>query len=217
MTTLRQSVVLVTGSTGGVGPAVVAAFTGAGARVYESGHQERARDRYFAGDLSRAGDAERVVSSVLAEAGALHIVAHVAGGWVGGRLDSSQEGDWERMFRLNVMGTVNVLRAALPRMQAGGRVMLVGAKAGTTAPGGMAAYVASKAALHAVARAAAEEVSERGITVNVLAPGVIDTETNRAAMPDVDRSTWVKPEEIASLMLTLAMQGSVSGQVILMG
>jgi NAD(P)-dependent dehydrogenase (short-subunit alcohol dehydrogenase family) len=82
----------------------------------------------------------------------------------------------------------------------------------------MAAYTASKAAVVALTRALARELRPTGVTVNAIAPSVIDTPANREAMPDADTERWVTPVEIAALMdfLTGDEGGAVTGNVMVM-
>jgi NAD(P)-dependent dehydrogenase (short-subunit alcohol dehydrogenase family) len=94
--------------------------------------------------------------------------------------------------------------------------VVVGSKAGLAPPAGLAAYAASKAALHAVVSAVAEETRMAGITVNALLPSVIDTPVNRRTMMDADATRWVKPEGIASLALWLCSDSAadVNGALV---
>ena len=96
--------------------------------------------------------------------------------------------------------------AALPLVFArgGGAIVNVAANAALDPPGGMGAYVASKAALIAFTRSLAREVAERGIRVNAVLPTTIDTPANRAAMPDANFALWTKPEQIAAVIHWLA-------------
>ena len=88
----------------------------------------------------------------------------------------------------------------------GGRIVNVAARPGLEPRlgAGMAPYAASKAAVAAFTQALAAEVAGRGILVNAVAPSVIDTPANRAAMPKADHAAWPKPEEIAATIVFLA-------------
>jgi 3-oxoacyl-[acyl-carrier protein] reductase len=81
---------------------------------------------------------------------------------------------------------------------------MVGARGGVTPFPGSAAYAVSKAGVHMLAQAIASEVRGKNINVNAVLPGTIDTPANRQAMPRADFSKWVKPEELANVILFLA-------------
>jgi NAD(P)-dependent dehydrogenase (short-subunit alcohol dehydrogenase family) len=104
-------------------------------------------------------------------------------------------------------------RAALRSFDTtGGRIVNVTARPGIEPRlgAGMAAYAASKAAVAAFTQALAAEVAGRGVLVNAIAPSIIDTPANRAAMPKADHAAWPKPEEIAA---TIAFLASPANQV----
>ncbi len=81
-----------------------------------------------------------------------------------------------------------------------GRIVNVGALAALKAGAGMGAYAASKAALLRLTEMLAEELKDRGVTVNAVLPSIIDTPENRKDMPDADVSRWVKPEQIGAVI-----------------
>jgi NAD(P)-dependent dehydrogenase (short-subunit alcohol dehydrogenase family) len=85
-----------------------------------------------------------------------------------------------------------------------GRIVNVAARPVLVPTGLMTAYAASKAAVAALTLSLAEELSESSIWVNAIVPSIIDTEANRAAMPDADYAAWPKPEEIAETVAFLA-------------
>ncbi len=95
---------------------------------------------------------------------------------------------------------------ALGRTGRGGRIVNVAARPGLEwrSGAGMVAYAASKAAVAAMTVALAEEVAARGILVNAVAPSILDTPANRAAMPKAEHSRWPKVEEVAATILFLA-------------
>jgi NAD(P)-dependent dehydrogenase (short-subunit alcohol dehydrogenase family) len=107
------------------------------------------------------------------------------------------------MHKTNLLTAVNATRAALPLMNANGRIVYIGA-AGSVKPGaGMGPYAASKAGVAKLTEALAEEVKDRNITVNAILPSIIDTPANRVDMPKSDFSRWVQPEQIADLIVFL--------------
>jgi len=208
--------VLVTGGTGGLGQAVVAAFLDAGDRVcvpwIAEREGERMRERFgtaiaagrlalVAADVAEAAAAEDLV----ARAGEPSVVVNGVGGFQAGPHETTDLDVWDHLYRMNVRTTAAVCRAALPAMKArgSGAIVNVAALAALDPPGGIGAYVASKAAVVAFTRSLAREVPH-GIRVNAVLPSTIDTPANRAAMPDADFSTWTRPEAIAAAIRWLA-------------
>jgi NAD(P)-dependent dehydrogenase (short-subunit alcohol dehydrogenase family) len=110
------------------------------------------------------------------------------------------------MHRMNVTTVLNACRAALPHLlqSTAGRIVNVGALGAIQAGAGMGAYAASKAGVHRLTEALAEETKATALTVNAVLPSIIDTPANRADMLDADVSTWVQPAELAAVMLFLA-------------
>jgi NAD(P)-dependent dehydrogenase (short-subunit alcohol dehydrogenase family) len=120
---------------------------------------------------------------------------------------------------MNLKTAVTATKAALPHLLRSrrGRVINIGAGAAArTASAGMGAYTASKAGVHKLTESLAEELKERGVTVNAVLPGTIDTPRNRADMPDADFSKWVAPSAIAAVIGFLASDeaAAVTGALI---
>src|SRR5262249_46155046 len=131
--------------------------------------------------------------------------ALLAGGFAGGHpLQETDDATWERMMAVNLETARRGLQALLPGMvsRQGGSIVVVGSQV-VERPwkgGGSAACTASKAAVVAVARAAASEVSSKGVRINAVMPSAIDTAPNRAAMPKADPRKWVSPDSLASVI-----------------
>ncbi len=96
-------------------------------------------------------------------------------------------------------------KAALPHLlkHGNGRIVNVGAASALKAGAGVGAYTASKAGVMRMTEALAEELKDRGITVNAVLPSIIDTPPNRADMPKADFDRWVKPEQLADVIVFL--------------
>jgi NAD(P)-dependent dehydrogenase (short-subunit alcohol dehydrogenase family) len=159
-----------------------------------------------------------VMAQIAKEAGRLDGLVNVAGGFhweklAGGTLDS-----WELMYRLNLRTAVVSCQAALPYLlQAGaGRIVNVGAMGAVKAATGMGAYAASKAGVAKLTEALADELKDRGITVNAILPSTLDTPRNRLDMPQADFSRWVTPVEAAEVIAFLVSDESraVTGALI---
>lgn len=137
--------------------------------------------------------------------GGIDGVVNVAGGFTWETVESGALASWDRMYDTNLRTAVASCRAALPHLLArgAGRIVNVGAAAAHKAGMGMGAYAASKAGVARLTEALAEELKDRGITVNAVLPSIIDTPANRADMPDADASRWVAPSQLAAVVAFL--------------
>jgi NAD(P)-dependent dehydrogenase (short-subunit alcohol dehydrogenase family) len=151
--------------------------------------------------------------------GKIDSVVHLIGAFAGGQsVADTDDATLDRMFDLNLRSTFHLLRAVIPHMRATGRgaILAIGSRAAVEPAGMAGAYSASKAALVALMRAVALENKDRGISANIVLPGTMDTAANRKAMPTADSWRWVKPAQVASLLVHLASAGAsqVSGAAI---
>jgi NAD(P)-dependent dehydrogenase (short-subunit alcohol dehydrogenase family) len=141
----------------------------------------------------------------------LRAVVNLVGGYAGGGLiaDTPVE-EFEAMLATNLRPTYLTTAATLPYLVAagGGSVVCVSSRAALSPFPGAAGYVTAKAAVLAFAEAVAVEYKKQRVRCNTVLPSVIDTPGNRAAQPDADRSRWVRPEEIAGVVLFLASDAS---------
>jgi NAD(P)-dependent dehydrogenase (short-subunit alcohol dehydrogenase family) len=110
------------------------------------------------------------------------------------------------MWRLNLWSAVLCSQAALGTMlaQGEGHIINVASRAGRQGEAHLSAYSASKAGLVALTQALAAEMAGTGIRINAVCPGPVDTERMRRANPDLDRSSWLKPVDIARAVVYLA-------------
>jgi NAD(P)-dependent dehydrogenase (short-subunit alcohol dehydrogenase family) len=203
--------VLVTGGTGALGQAVVAAFVAAGDRVtvpwIVADEAARMRARFPAVSLVEADVSEDAgAASALRTAGEPSVLVNGVGGFAMGAHHETPLDVWDRLYRMNVRAAAAMTRAVLPGMLArgSGAIVSVAAGAALDPPAEMGAYAASKAALVALTRSLAREVGPRGVRVHAVLPSTIDTPANRAAMPDADWSAWTRPEQIAAAIVWLA-------------
>jgi NAD(P)-dependent dehydrogenase (short-subunit alcohol dehydrogenase family) len=222
---MTDQVVVVTGAFGVLGRAVAEAARAAGWAVAAIDFTPAPQPALPADilalggvDLADADQAAGAVTKAVARFGRLDALLNIAGGFAWQTTEAGDPAAWERLYRLNVMTTLNASRAALPHLLASGagRIVNVGANAATRAGGGMGAYAASKAGVHRLTEALAEETKGRGVTVNAVLPSILDTPTNRSDMPDADFSAWVAPGDLAAVMLFLASPeaGAVTGALI---
>lgn len=212
-------VVLLTGATGGLGPAVARAVAAEGARLaYTAISREDGDglasaldlepDRAFhtVTDVTDPASVAAWVAQVDARWGRADVLVAIAGGWRGGAVVETSDADWDFLMNLNARSVFLAARAAVPLMLRGGagKIVAIGSRSGLAAPAGQGAYAASKAALHRLIEALSAELRGRNINVNAVLPSTIDTPANRRAMPEVDPATWVAPDDLAAVVAFLA-------------
>ena len=206
---MAERVIAVTGGHGALGRAVVEAALADGLKVAVIDHAaggvpERVVELGGV-DLTDAAAAVRAMEAVAAHFGRLDALLNIAGGFVWQTVDDAEPA-WDRMYALNVKTALNASRAALPWLKRSdeGRIVNVGANGALKAAAGMGAYAASKAGVHRLTESLAEELKTTSVTVNAVLPSILDTAQNRADMPDADPARWVRPADLARVMLFLA-------------
>jgi NAD(P)-dependent dehydrogenase (short-subunit alcohol dehydrogenase family) len=210
--------VVVTGASGNLGDAVARAFATRDANVVLVARHVAAltgvppeRQLAVAADLTRQPDAERVATETLARFGRIDVLCNVAGGFrMGSPVHETTDETWNVLLDLNVVTMLNMVRAVVPRMlaQGSGRIVNVAANAGLRGTAGMGAYCAAKSAVIRLTESMAAELRERSVNVNCVLPTTLDTPENRAAMPNVDPSRWVRPDDLAQTIVFLASPGA---------
>lgn len=161
-------------------------------------------------DLGRPEGARAAVAQAQSAFGAVHALVNVAGAFRWETIEAGDPATWQSMFSINLMTALHACQAVLPALLAagGGRIVNIGAGAAARAGMGMGAYAASKAGVLRLTEALAEEVKDRGITVNAVLPSIIDTPANRRDMPDADFSRWVAPGALADVVAFLLSDGA---------
>lgn len=214
---LTGKVAVVTGGTGGLGGAVVAALLAAGAHVAlpyrHEGDLEKLREREHLGaDAALSGavvdltDEQAVAAffqQVAATQGGIDVLVNIAGGFGGGKPVHETPWDvWQKQLDINLKTAVLASRFAAQHMltRGSGAIVHVGTRTALQSGKNLSAYSASKRAVLQLTEAMADELLQQDITVNAVLPSVIDTPTNRKAMPNADHSTWVTPAEIAAVI-----------------
>jgi NAD(P)-dependent dehydrogenase (short-subunit alcohol dehydrogenase family) len=210
-----DATVLVTGGSGGLGPAVIEAFLADGWRVVAPMRRPGAggeRLEVVEADLLDPAAVDRAVEHAAgAEDAPLRAVANLVGGYAGGTpLHETPPEDFERLLTLNLRPTFLVTRAALPHLLAmgAGSIVCMSGRVAVQPFGGAAGYATAKAGVLAFAQAVAAEYKARGVRCNAVLPSVIDTPANRAAQPDADHSRWVPPAQIATVIRFLCSDDS---------
>lgn len=208
--------VIVTGAFGQLGATVARAFARAGAKIAlldlapaippaieaEFG---AAHLLIRAVDLADVEATRKAVAAAAMRFGGIDVLVNIAGGFRYEKLLDGEVATWDEMYAMNLRTAVVACKAALPALLEGrrGRIINIGAGAAVRGRAGIGAYTASKAGVQRLTESLADELKDRGITVNAILPGTIDTPRNRAEMPDADFTRWVVPAAIADVILFL--------------
>ena len=237
---LDGKVALITGGSRGIGAATSRRLAADGAdvaisynaspdraeQVVEQLKAKGVRAAAFRADQGDPEQAAELIRQVVSEFGRLDILVNNAAIIVQGPIDdpSLDGGELDRQRAVNYTGLVAGIREALKHMGEGGRIITIGSGAGTRVGfPGMTEYTAIKAALAGYTRGAARDLGPRGITVNILQPGLIDTEMNPAdsefaasAAATTALGRYARPEEVAAGVAFLARPDStyVTGTVL---
>lgn len=214
MNSLEGKIVAITGGLGSLGLATARVLAERGARIALIGRSDKAEaltaplaDACLVTgiDLTDAQAARKGIDTIVQRLGGLNALVNVAGAFSWETIADGSVDTWQSMFDVNVKTALNASKAALAQLSAGegGRIVNIGAMAAMKAGMGMGAYAASKSALLRLTEALAEELKDKGVTVNAVLPSIIDTGPNRRDMPDADFSRWVKPEELGAVIAFL--------------
>lgn len=226
-----RRVILVTGAAGNLGRATLICLAGEGAALVAVDRMDAASNLLPAGlgdpkahlaipglDLLDGASCDAGIARVMERFGRLDGVVHTVGGFTMQGIAEAGPAEWEAMFRLNLLSTVNIFRAgiAVMRPRGAGSLCAVGALAALQAPAGMGAYAAAKSGVLRLVESHAAELRGTGVRVNAVLPGTMDTPQNRAAMPDADPSGWVRPEAVGQVIAFLLSDAAsaVSGALV---
>jgi NAD(P)-dependent dehydrogenase (short-subunit alcohol dehydrogenase family) len=222
---LSGKVFMVTGAFGALGQAVTACMIGHGAKLALVGKRAGASVEHPTGallysgiDVSQKDSASEVVERIFGETGRIDGLVNLAGGFHWDKLQGSTLESWDSMYRINLLTAVVSCEAVLPYLlrNESGSIVNIGSLGAIKAGCGMGAYAASKAGVVKLTEALADELKDRGITVNAVLPGVIDTPRNRADMPGADFTRWVSPKAVAEVIVFLVsdLARAISGATL---
>jgi NAD(P)-dependent dehydrogenase (short-subunit alcohol dehydrogenase family) len=237
----QDAVVVVTGGSRGIGLAIVQRFVDEGAQVVFSARnqargqqvaqelrQQGARVDFIGADVAQRDQAEALIAQVIERFGRVDVLVNNAGAHEKAPFTEESEDLWQRMFRINVLGTVFPSQAAVRHMRARGQgsIVHVASKAGVVGEPGHAAYSAAKGAVIALTRAMAVELAPDGIRVNAVCPGPVVTDMLLEAVPTEEQRRQLaaqaplgrlgQPLDIAGAVLFLASDDSAwcTGQAL---
>jgi 3-oxoacyl-[acyl-carrier protein] reductase len=233
---LTDKIALVTGATGGIGAAIARAIVAQGGSVAVTGTRQAVLDELcasigpkakgFVCDLGDRAAVDALCPAVEAEFGRVDILVNNAGITRDNLFIRMSDDDWDKVIEVNLTAAFRLTRAVLRGMlkRRSGRIIAMSSVVGVAGNAGQPNYAAAKAGLLGMTKSLAKEVGRRGITVNAIAPGYIQTamvdalsEAQRAsAVAEVPADRFGTPEEIAAAVVFLASQEAayITGQTL---
>jgi NAD(P)-dependent dehydrogenase (short-subunit alcohol dehydrogenase family) len=203
----QGKIALVTGGSAGIGLATAKQFVEEGAHVYITGRRQSELDsavKYIGknvtaiqGDVAKLADLDRIIAQIAKEKGRLDVVFANAGVGTHAPLGSITEEHFDSIFDINVKGLVFTVQKALPLIPDGGSIVLNASIVSIKGFPSFSIYAASKAAVRSLARSWTVDLKDRGIRVNAVSPGPIDT-------PLLDQ-TFSNPDQKKALASTVVM------------
>lgn len=236
-----DKVILVTGGTGALGTSVVRMFNKCNPKVlvitYRSdGEKNRIlnllneeaealsqkRDtilEFVKADVVIEDDVKAMINDVEEKYDKLDIMANMVGGYIGGKtIEVTTLQEFDSMININLKAAFLLTKYAVILMKArnNGKIVHVSSAAGERAFGNDTVYSASKSGLIRLVESVKEEVKDKGININCILPTIIDTKVNREAMPHLDFSKWLDPNDLARVILYLCSDSSktINGDAI---
>jgi NAD(P)-dependent dehydrogenase (short-subunit alcohol dehydrogenase family) len=215
-----NQVIVITGAAGNLGAAVARAFQSTGAKLALADRAEGRLQQLFPDlidspacffadsvDITDAASVEAMAGETIRRFGRIDALINTAGGYRAGTpLHETPLETWDFMLNLNARSVFIASHAIIHYLlrQQSGKIVNVASRAALVGDANAAAYSASKSAVVRLTESMSAELKDHGINVNCVLPGIINTPSNRQAMPDADHSRWVEPEALADVILFLA-------------
>lgn len=214
-----NKIVLVTGGTGALGRSITKAFLESNATVISSYLNDRETGKVqtdnkssiqlVKANVTNEEEIEKLVLGVLDKYGRIDILVNLVGAYLGGKtVVELEEKEWDLMMNVNLKSAFFISKHVTRQMISSkyGKIIHVSSRIGLHSEGYDSAYAASKSGLIRLVESLSKETKELNINVNCIMPSIIDTEANREAMPNADFNKWVKPEELANVVLFLSSE-----------
>ncbi|MBM7643425.1 3-oxoacyl-[acyl-carrier-protein] reductase [Streptococcus loxodontisalivarius] len=233
---LKSKNVFVTGSTRGIGLAIAHKFASLGANVVLNGRSAISQELLdsfkdygvtvlaISGDISDSQDAKRMVAEATEALGSIDVLVNNAGITNDKLMLKMTEEDFESVLKINLTGAFNMTQAVLKPMSKArqGAIINMSSVVGLVGNVGQANYAASKAGLIGFTKSVAREVAARGVRVNAIAPGFIESDMTDAIpekmkdamLVQIPMKAFGQPEQVADVTVFLASQEYLTGQVI---
>jgi NAD(P)-dependent dehydrogenase (short-subunit alcohol dehydrogenase family) len=233
---IKDQIIIVTGGTGALGSEVSELFVRSSPRavvvtyrsesdriitekrlmkqINENNSENKSTKIEFAQvDMLKENEVLNLINKIVDKYGQIHVLANLVGGYFGGKtIDEISEGEWDKMIDMNLKSAFLISKHVLKpmKMHRFGKIVHVSSASGEKAAGRDSAYASSKAGLIRLVESVKEEVKDFEININCILPTIIDTASNRLTMPSADFHKWLKPRDLAKLIVFLCSEDSKS-------
>ncbi len=236
MQNFENKVALVTGASRGIGKAIAELLASQGAKVIGTATSDKgasaiseylgSKGKGLALDVTDSDSLQQVIKEIESEYGSIDILVNNAGITRDNLMMRMKDDEWDAVLNTNLSAVFKVCKAVVRGMmkRRNGRIINISSVVGTTGNPGQVNYCAAKAGLVGFSKAMAKEVAARGITVNCVAPGFIDTdmtkalndEQKQAIFDNIPAARLGEPKEIAAAVAFLASEGAayITGETI---